>query len=1246
MANREYQMLFKLGAQLGSNFNGTFSSAQQVLQKTQREIQNLNRQQGDISAYQKQQQSIEGTKEKLALYQKQLENVRAEMRNGGAGSSDLANKELALQQRIKDTERTLQTKNERLAQMRDKMSEAGVDVHNLAQESGRLRDEMQALQRQEEQAGQEAAQLGNKGANAFEDIASAMASAGIVAGLKQIADAFLDCVNISMEFGSTMSTVEALSGASSAQMAELSETAKQLGANTAFTANEAAQAMSYMGMAGWNAEQMMSGMDGVINLAAASGEDLANVSDIVTDNLTAFGLKAEDTAHFSDVLAAAATNSNTSVGIMGETFSGSAAIAGALGYSIEDVATAVGAMANAGVKGSVAGTALKNTFNGLLNGATLTSEAFGEVEYTAINADGTMKGFGDTVQELRGYFDQMTEAERVQNAMALAGQRGYNGLLAILNTSGEEYAVLTDKITNCSGAAQRMADIKLDNLKGDVTLFNSALDGTRTAIGGLFENEGRQLVQLGTDVLSNVNTFIEENPALVKGIMAGAGVIGGVTAAYLALNAVKKAKHALDAIGLTLTASQMAATTGLTFAESAHAAGLAVATKAQAAFNAVANASPLAIVTAGLAVATGLLVAYSAATKQAAFEDRELSAATAEQEAEYGKLNQQYDEACKKYGTMSQEALSLKYDLDEATDAINAQNFSVSDLYAEIDSSTQKYNDFKAAMNEVPEEIDNNYRTAKTLVAKLHDLANESENTAGAQAKIEPIVKRLNELYPSLGLTVDNVKDKLGNLDGAIEKSYNTTGLKAKADNAKENYAELLRQQAEFQKQYDEAQVAYSAATDNYNDVFESRKNPLIVIDAITDALPGQTSALGDAERAWDEAGAKLGTASDNLTDINAQVAEAERTLQEYAEIAEGTSDKTISLSDATQIAIGDVADSAEALMESYNKAYQVAYDSVSGQYELWDQAADAAERDAAKMDVADINDALSSQADYWNAYGDNIDKVLKKADEISGLRDAVASSADGSQDAVNLFAGLADASDDTLKTFVENSKKAQEAKQSVSDGIAELNTDFSSQLSKIEEEVNGTIKRLNLADSAKSAASDTIKAYADALIAGKGSVESAASIIAGAVTAGLGAAGKVDENSNSKDESPVFTPHQNTNGGGFVQFPTVDIPTADWRGYAVGTYDALSGLALVGERGPELVNFNGGEQVLTAETTKALLAKPLGGGSATVTISPTINIYGNADEETARESAEQIVEMVVAALDERGIDARRGAYN
>ncbi len=361
--------------------------------------------------------------------------------------------------------------------------------------------------------------------------------------------------------------LEALSQANAQEMAALTAEAKELGAITKFTAQEAGDAMGYMAMAGWGATDMLQGMDGVLQLAAASGEDLAMVSDIVTDSLSAFGLTAKDTAHFSDVLAAAATNSNTNVAIMGETFKMSASVAGALGYSIEDVAVAMGLMANSGVKGSIAGTALRNTFNGLLEGVTLTGAAFGEYEYSAIKADGTMKSFGSTIDELRGYFERMTEAERVANAQAIAGQRGYNGLLAILNATDADYASLTESINNCTGAAQRMAAVKLDNLNGQLTLMDSAWDALKTTLGEEFTPELRGLAELATELLGDANEFVKEHPALVKGLLASGAAVGAGAAALTGVAAVTKVliplMAALTKVLIPLMAALTAATPGV-----------------------------------------------------------------------------------------------------------------------------------------------------------------------------------------------------------------------------------------------------------------------------------------------------------------------------------------------------------------------------------------------------------------------------------------------------------------------------------------------------------------------------------------------------------------------------------------------------------------------------------------------------------------------------------------------------------
>ena len=549
---KEYQMMFQLQAKLNSGFSSTMKSAQSELLALQQKVQDLSRIQSDIAAYEKQQAAVEATRQKLATLQQQYDNIQKEIQETEGFSSSLENQLLSKQQQIDKTSASLEKQTGKLDAMGAALEDAGVDTGNLASESDRLATEIEEVKTEEEAVAESASEMGTRGTEAVDALASALAAAGIVKLLKEIGDAYVTCITNAADFEETMSTVEALSGASAGEMNALSEEAKRLGATTKFTATEAAEAMTYMGMAGWDASDMLAGMDGVLSLAAASGEDLARTSDIVTDNLTAFGLSASDTARFSDVLAAAATNSNTNVSIMGETFKQSASIAGALGYSVEDVAVAVGLMANSGVKGSIAGTALKNTFNGLLEGATLTSEAFGEYEFSALNADGTMKSFSSTIDELRYYFDQMTEAERVNNAMAIAGKRSYNGLLAILNATDEDYASLTASINNCSGAAKNMAQIKMDNMNGQLTLLKSAWDAVTISIGEQFTPALSDLFGVGTEVLGWVNDMIQANPGLVSGITAFIGVIGLATAGITAYSAAAKVMKALD-IGKVFT---------------------------------------------------------------------------------------------------------------------------------------------------------------------------------------------------------------------------------------------------------------------------------------------------------------------------------------------------------------------------------------------------------------------------------------------------------------------------------------------------------------------------------------------------------------------------------------------------------------------------------------------------------------------------------------------------------------------
>lgn len=484
------------------------------------------------------------TRAKLTELNTAFVENRNRMKELNKEAKDLQRQEQELSKEMKNGGTAEQ--RQQLQQLRDRMAQVNSEIGTLRTREQELRSDISQTNRELQEQRTNASGL----SDTFSQLGQLFAGLGIAEACHQIANAFSECVRAAADFEATMSTVEALSGATASQMQDLTDKAKQLGATTKFTATESAQAMTFMGMAGWDATQMLNGMDGVMSLAAASGTDLATTADIITDALTAFGLKAEDTAHFADVLAATATNSNTSVEIMGETFKGCASVAGALGYSIEDVSAAVGLMANAGVKGTIAGTALKNTFNGLLNGATLSAKAFGEVEVSAVNADGTMKDLGDTINELRGYFEQMTEAERVMNAMDIAGKYGYNGLLAVVNSTQEDFDKLTNSINECHGAASQMADVRMDNLSGQVTLMNSAMDALKNTIGSAYNDELKELAKGFTEVLTAINDFLTQNPEVTRALVAMTGAVVAMITAFAGYKVVTAAAHALSGFGV------------------------------------------------------------------------------------------------------------------------------------------------------------------------------------------------------------------------------------------------------------------------------------------------------------------------------------------------------------------------------------------------------------------------------------------------------------------------------------------------------------------------------------------------------------------------------------------------------------------------------------------------------------------------------------------------------------------------
>lgn len=307
----------------------------------------------------------------------------------------------------------------------------------------------------------------------------------VVQGASLIGASFgvAESVNSFQDFESMMSQVKAISGATGQAFDDLTAKAQEMGATTKFTATESAEAFNYMAMAGWKPQQMIDGISGIMSLAAASGEDLGTTSDIVTDALTAFGLQAGDAGHFADVLAQASANANTNVSMLGESFKYVAPVAGAMNYSVEDTSLALGLMANASIKGSMAGTALKTSLANMAAPTDSMAAAMDKYGISLTDSEGNMKSLRGVIDNLRGSLGGLSETEQTAAASTIFGKEAMAGMLAIINASEEDYNKLSTAIDNSKDAAEGMADTMLDNLKGSFTLMQSAIEGTENAFG-------------------------------------------------------------------------------------------------------------------------------------------------------------------------------------------------------------------------------------------------------------------------------------------------------------------------------------------------------------------------------------------------------------------------------------------------------------------------------------------------------------------------------------------------------------------------------------------------------------------------------------------------------------------------------------------------------------------------------------------------------------------------------------------
>lgn len=488
---------------------------------------------GDTTGLEKALKSVNTT---IRNTQSQLKDVNRLLKLDPSNTELLSQKQRALKDAIGATTDKLETLKQAQAQAKQQLEngDLGQDKYDALQRE--IIETEQELRRLQEEAASTSVALAkiDEAGKKIESFGDSVTHAGqaIMPASMAVAGLGAAAVKTAADFDAGMSKVAAISGATGDDLDALRDKAREMGAKTKFSASEAASAMEYMAMAGWKTEDMLGGIEGIMNLAAASGEDLATTSDIVTDALTAFGLTAQDSAHFADILAAASSNANTNVAMMGETFKYCAPIAGALGFSAEDVAEAIGLMANAGIKSTQAGTALRAIMNNLSGEVKITGKALGEVTIATTNTDGSMRELSDILADCRGAFSQLSESEKAQAAEALVGKNAMSGFLALMSAGDADIEKLANSIDHCSdtfvktvdgaiipmsqaleegidwieeynGVSEQMAAVMQDNLGGQLTILKSQLEELAISFGEMLMPAIRAIV-------SKIQAFVDK----------------------------------------------------------------------------------------------------------------------------------------------------------------------------------------------------------------------------------------------------------------------------------------------------------------------------------------------------------------------------------------------------------------------------------------------------------------------------------------------------------------------------------------------------------------------------------------------------------------------------------------------------------------------------------------------------------------------------------------------------------------
>lgn len=1236
MANqKEYDLLFRLSAQLGGNYGSTFKSAQSAIASMQKEIDGLSKTQSDIASYQKQQGAISSSEEKLkrlnaeyAALQTQLtatkeygtsltsqmqqlknttgadetenakltaryQELETELKKTGVESANLQNKMLSKQQQIDKTSSSLDQQTQKLGQMGKALNEAGVDTGNLTKESTRLGTEIDEVKQKQEEAADKAQNFGSAASQAFGAIQQAIVAAGITVALKKIYDAFNDCVDASIDFESAMTGVSKTTDMSDEELASMSETVKDLSTDIPITTDELAAVAETAGQLGIAKSDLIDFSEVMSMLSTAT---TMTADDAATMLAQFANITQMNPAYYSNLASAIVDLGNnyaTTEQKITEMSQGIAASASLAGMSEADMVALSTAVTSLGIETQAGSTSMSKLISELMT-ATETGENLDEIaSISNMTADEFKTAWGENaVSALQAFVTGLSDTERNGKSATVAlddlgiTEAREQRMILSLSNSGD---LLTRTVNTANTAWSENtaltaeAEKRYGTTASKVTMMQNAYNNLKISVGDALTPELSKLYAVATELLKDVTSFIEKNPALVKAVTAFVLVFAAVIAALTAYAVVAKVAAAASAL---LSA-------------------------------AIPGVNIVMAVTAAVAGITAGIVALTSAADDGVPSVKELT------EAARG-MSDTMDETTATY--------------EETTSATLAAA-NVADTYID------KLEEMEAAGIDTDEEHKQYHNTLALLCQVVPDLADsidlETDTINGGtealrvnteawkrNAMQQAYQDQLTKLYESYSSVLIEAEENSINLTKAQDAQ------KIASQGMTDTYSALLKAlgmtDEQFRNTYWTVQdIPYRAVSD---DVADLRSQYIQYSDDLQTAQK--------EEKAYQEA---TEDDSEATSEAEEQISLAEEAVKNLTDATEDGTDAATDAAageDALNDAIGGVTAQITTLTESYNKAYDAALESIQGQYDLWDEAAGVVATSAGT-----INSNLESQITYWQQYNDNLAKLTDRSADIQGLSEMIASFADGSSDSVNAIAGMASASDGDLAAMVTNWQELQTEQKNASSSVADLKTDFTATMDELQKELAADIDAMDLGSEAAESGKATIQGFVNGA---EGMVPSVQAAYARVAQAAIDA---IDKKLDIHSPSRVMMEKANMTWAGYIKETKAMEPDVQeaMAGTAGAGADAISAEeAQIVALAPQLIAALGAYGNVTAassETAGAISATP---GSYPTSIQVTFQIEGNATPEVLSELqryGDDFADKVRQVMEDAGIEATRRGY-